>query len=309
MKEDSMNKATFPSVPRPYTRALMQRHQVPIPLTTASVPKQASTPHVVAIASGKGGVGKTWFSITLAHALASNDTQQRILIVDCDFGLGNVDVQLGLHHKYDLTHVLRREIPIEEAIVPVKLHNDGAHSTNRIDVLPGHSGSSTLRLLQPDSLRSLLEQIRDLGDYDVILLDLCAGIDWSSRMIAAAADTLLVVTTEEPTALTDAYAVLKLAVRDRRQDGYTTPNAWVVINQASGSRSGQATFDILNQSCKRFLSFSPHLAGVVRKDRRVSEMIRRQSSFLGTLPTSNTATDVLRVARQLVADTFPALVN
>ncbi len=290
-----MSQAAFASPARPYSKALRTAF-----LPESTVRDLPPTPRIVAIASGKGGVGKTWFSLTLAHALLRENRESRILVVDGDFGLGNVDIQLGLRHKFDITHLLKRQISIAEAITPCFLSDAGGSC--QLDILPGHSGASTLSLLGHDRIHELLEQLRTLSGYDMILIDLCAGIDWSARAIAAAADTLLLVTTEEPTALTDAYAVLKLSMRDRQLDGLRETNAEIVVNQAAGIRSGQAVYGVLAEACERFLHQTPRLAGVIRRDRRVSETIRLQRPFLGDHSGSVAAGDIMRIARHVAGD-------
>jgi len=159
---------------------------------------------IVAIASGKGGVGKTWLAISLSQALARQG--RRVLLFDGDFGLANVDVQLGLGPGPDLASVLSRRCPIQRAVRQV----DGG-----FDVLPGRSGSGQLGRVDAALLERLLAELSVLAErYDLTLLDLPAGIDHLVRRLLLAAATRLVVTTDEPTALTDAYALIKVSQRD-----------------------------------------------------------------------------------------------
>ena len=247
---------------------------------------------VVAVASGKGGVGKTWFSITLAHALARQG--RRVLLFDGDLGLANVDIQLGLTPIHDL----------------------GA-------VVAGRSGSGALSALDPIALERMLTDLRDAADrYDIVLLDLGAGLDRAVRRMAAWADALLVVATEEPTSLTDAYAVLKLYVADRacgdgREPGFrggpaagpggvlgTAPSpgdARIIVNQASNRPSGERTYSTLRRACERFLGRAPPLAGVIRRDERVKDAIRRQTLLLIRHPACPAAADVEAAAESLNA--------
>ncbi len=163
-----------------------------------------SPPRFVSIASGKGGVGKTWFAITLAHALARRG--HRVLLFDGDFGLANVDIQLGLMPEHDLGSVLSGQVSMANAV--------SSFAAGGFDVLAGRSGSRALSTLEPKLLESLLAKLAELGTrYDHVLLDLGAGLDRSARRMAACADTLLVVATDEPTSLTDAYATLNFTQR------------------------------------------------------------------------------------------------
>jgi flagellar biosynthesis protein FlhG len=242
-------------------------------------------PRVIAIASGKGGVGKTWFSITLAHALAQQG--RRILLFDADLGLANVDIQLGLTPTLDLADVIAGRASIAQAAL--------RHPEGGFHILAGRSGSGMFSSLQPAVLEQTLAALRDTtAQFDLVLLDLGAGLEHGVRRMAAFADTLLVVATEEPTSLTDAYAVLKLHAADH-PDG----DARVIVNQVTSQAAGERTYATLNRACARFLGREPPLAGVIRRDDRVRDAIRRQTPLLTRHPTSAAAEDVTRIARAL----------
>ena len=251
---------------------------------------------LLAIASGKGGVGKTWLAITLAHALAR--AGHRILLVDADFGLANIDIQLGLMPAHDLATVLAGGISARAAVLR---HDAG------FDILPGRSGAAGLAALPPAMLDALLVSLRDLAaDYDLVLLDLGSGLDPALRRLAAHADRLLVVLTEEPTSLTDAYAVLKLHGQDRA----SPLAAQIVINQAASPASGQRVFATLAEACRRYLATTPALLGIVRLDDRVRDAIRRQTPLLLRHPACLAAVDLEAVAARLDLPhqaTLPAL--
>lgn len=248
-------------------------------------PVQMTKARRIAVASGKGGVGKTWFASTLAHNWAIKG--RRTLLFDGDLGLANVDVQLGLSPETDLSEVIAGRARIEDAI-----HHDVAEN---LDVVAGSSGTAALAALPAARLDRLIADL-DLidSDYDRIVLDLGAGVDNTVRALAATADTILVVTTAEPTALTDAYAFIKLMVlRDPGVD------LRVVVNQAASITEGEAVFQTLRKACEKFLKFSLPLAGIVRIDRRVSETIRNQSLMMMRHPTAAAAEDVEKIARSL----------
>jgi flagellar biosynthesis protein FlhG len=241
---------------------------------------------IVAVASGKGGVGKTWFAITLAHALARQGLG--VLLFDADLGLANVDIQLGLTPKQDLGGVVAGCATMAEAT----LH----HADGGFDIVVGRSGSGALSLLDPTALERVLTALRQHASrYDVVLVDLGAGLDRSVRRMSAWADTLLVVATDEPTSLTDAYAVLKLHAADR-QEG----DVRVVVNLAATRSAGERTFATLQRACATFLGRSPRLAGVIRRDDRVRDAIRRQTLLLMRHPACPAAADVEATAAFLL---------
>jgi flagellar biosynthesis protein FlhG len=240
---------------------------------------------ILGIASGKGGVGKTWFAITLAHALAR--AGQRVLLLDADLGLANVDIQLGLMPARDVGAVIAGRATLREVVL--------RHAEAGFDILPGRSGSGAMSGLEPAALERMLAALRDAAaGYDVVLLDLGAGLDRAVRHLSAFADTLLVVVTEEPTSLTDAYAVLKLHHADRPGG-----DAGVVVNQAASRATGERTHATLARACLTFLGRAPPLLGVVRRDERVRDAIRHQTPLLSRHPNCTAAADVEAIARGL----------
>lgn len=234
---------------------------------------------LLAIASGKGGVGKTWLAITLAHALA--DQGARVLLVDADFGLANVDIQLGLMPERDLSNVLAGTIPLADAVLR---HDAG------FDIIPGRSGAAGL---PQGRLTDLLPSLKSLATgYDLVLLDLGSGLDPTLRQLAAEADALLVVITEDPTSLTDGYAVLKL----HGQDCARPIPTHIVVNQASSPAAGTRAFATIAQACRRYLATTPELLGIIRRDDRVRDAIRRQTPLLRRHPAATAARDVETIA-------------
>jgi flagellar biosynthesis protein FlhG len=239
----------------------------------------------IAVASGKGGVGKTWFAITLAHAFARQNL--RVLLFDGDLGLANIDIQLGLTPEHDLAGVIAGCTTLAQAA----LH----HSDGGFDVVAGCSGSGALSTLDPVSLERTLTALQQSApQYDVVLLDLAAGLDRSVRRMSAWADTLLVLATDEPTSLTDAYAVLKLYAADK-----PAGDARVVVNQAGTHSAGERTFATLQRACAMFLGRAPSLAGVIRRDDHVRDAIRRQTPLLTRHPACCAAMDVEATARAM----------
>jgi flagellar biosynthesis protein FlhG len=238
---------------------------------------------LIAIASGKGGVGKTCLSIGLAQALA--EAGRAVSLVDGDLGLANVDVQLGLNPRADLAGVLSGRVAAAEAMI--------AHPAG-FSVLAGRSGDGRLAALGGEGLGALLGLLRRLSGDDV-LLDLGAGLGPVQRGLAAAADLLLVIATEEPTSLTDAYAVLKLHRRDA-----PVGKAGLVVNMASGAAQARRVHATLDAACRGFLGAGVALLGTVRRDPRVPAAIRAQQPLLTRYPGSPAADDLRALAAALL---------
>ncbi len=236
---------------------------------------------LIAIASGKGGVGKTCLSIGLAQALAEGG--QRALLVDADLGLANVDVQLGLDPLRDLSDVLGGRCTMGEAVLR---HPAG------FSVLPGRSGSPALAALDGVALSSFAARLRGLG-AEMVVLDLGAGIGPAQRGLAALADLLIVVATEEPTSLTDAYAVVKLHQRDA-PSGYAS----LLVNMAAQPARVHAALDA---ACRGFLGRGLPLLGAIRRDPRIPASIRAQTPLLTRYPNTDAAEDLRALARALSA--------
>ncbi len=249
-------------------------------------PALALASTTIAVASGKGGVGKTWFAITLAHALAQ--VGRRVLLFDGDLGLANVDIQLGLMPDQDLGDVLAGRLALHQVAT--------RFSAGGFDIIAGRSGCGRLATLPPTRLHQISEDLQRLSSrYDHIILDLGAGVERTVRQLVRGADSLIVVTTDEPTALTDAYAFIKLSQMDRPH-GQTG----IVVNMASSRRDGERTYHALRKACEGFLKISPPLLGIVRRDARVREAIRSQSSLLTRFPNTDAATDVGSIASRLL---------
>lgn len=242
---------------------------------------------LIAIASGKGGVGKTCLAIGLAQALA--DRGRRVALVDGDLGLANIDVQLALDPGKDLGDVLAGRCAPAAALI----HHPGGFA-----VLPGRSGAAALAALDGPGTARLVALLRALPS-EVVVLDLGAGLGLAQRRLAAAADLLGVVATEEPTSLTDAYAVLKL----HRQDG-GPGQVGVVANMVAGAAAGQRVHAALDRACRSFLGAGVALLGHVRRDPRIPAAIRAQQPLLTRYPATPAAEDMRALAMVVEA---PAL--
>lgn len=251
---------------------------------------------IIAVASGKGGVGKTHTSIALSGCFAK--LGKRTLLVDGDLGLANVDVQLGIAPETDLAAVVSGWVELDDAVTPV----DGGASQGGFDVLPGRSGSGALAEMSPEEVARLAAGVSALAlQYDQVILDLGAGIESNCMRLARAADKALMVVTDEPTSMTDAYAFIKVL------RGYA-PKVEVVhaINQAETRASGQRTHEAMARACETFLGFRPRLGGTIMRDEKVRDAIRCQKTLMSIDPNSQAIQDIMAIAQGLIGHSSQA---
>ena len=251
----------------------------------SAVAEMSQPKGIYAVASGKGGVGKTWFAITLSHALAN--LGRKTLLFDGDLGLANVDIQLGLMPKHDLGTVVSGKLPLNQATLSF---DDGG-----FDIIAGRSGSGNLANISANRLHTLGEDLSLLSAaYQSVVLDLGAGVERTVRNLANHVDTVLVLTTDEPTALTDAYAFIKITHMEQPE-----ADIKVVVNMANSTKEGERTYNTILKACEGFLKFSPPLAGVIRRDPKVRDSIRAQSPILMRFPNTEAAIDVANIVNNL----------
>ena len=257
------------------------------PSLVPSPSQRVKSRNILAIASGKGGVGKTWFSITLAHALANRGYQT--LLFDGDLGLANLDIQLGLMPQQDLSSVITGRLTLNQVVIK---YADGG-----FDVIAGRSGSGSLANVTASRIQRISDDLALLASrYDNVLIDLGAGVERTVRQLVHNASTCIVVLTDEPTSLTDAYAFIKVIHTERPEI-----DVQVVTNIVNSTHEGERTYNTLLKACQGFLKISPPLLGIIRRDSRVPETIRRQAPLLTRFPNTEAAVDVEKIAQRLLS--------
>ncbi len=237
----------------------------------------------VAVMSGKGGVGKTNISLNLAQAL--HGMGNRVLLMDCDLGLANLDVLMGLAPEGTLQDVLLGDAEVREIIQPA--------GADGFDVLPAASGVPELVDLDEDMRDMLIRQLNPvLYGYDYVFLDLGAGINTTVQAFGGMTAVRLVVVTPEPTSVTDGYALMKVLAHNCGVRDF-----FVVVNQVESRREADITFQRLQAACRRFLDMDPVLLGAIHHDSHVVEAVRRQTPLIKLFPTCNAARDLSDIAR------------
>jgi len=248
-----------------------------------------SSGKVISFASGKGGVGKTAISTSLAYALA-NVFNKKVLLLDCDIGLGNVHVALGLSPEKTIASVLKG-IPIEKVIQRVYNY----------DVVLGFSGIESIEELDTLETTNLLLQLeRVIDGYDYVLLDNSAGLTRHTIGFSRAAATTYIITAPEPMALTDAYAFIKSM---NRLYGYTSFK--VVVNMAKSKREGFEAFERLQLSVRKFLNFELKLAGVVPYSPRFKEALSKRRPILELYPSDPFSVEIKKIAQLETGEILP----
>jgi flagellar biosynthesis protein FlhG len=215
----------------------------------------------ISVTSGKGGVGKTVTTVNLAFAMRRMDLS--VLIIDGDFGLANVDVILGLKPRYSIQDVLNGHAELQNIIV---------EGPNGINIIPSGSGISALCHLSKVQKYNLMEQIENLREsYDIVIVDTGAGINETVLQFNQVVALNLVVTTPEPHALTDAYALIKVLSEKNIRDSYH-----LLVNQVKSKDEGLKVFERVADVAMRFLNIKIHYAGHVPYDPQVPKSIMQR---------------------------------
>ena len=249
------------------------------------VRERQSRARVLAVTSGKGGVGKTNTSVNLAIALVAQGS--RTVLLDADLGLANVEVLLGLNSLYNLQHV----IDGEKRLMQVLVKGPGG-----IDVIPGSSGIAKLADLGPIARQNVLNGLKEVQEeVDFVIVDTMAGIGQNATSFAAAADEVLLVTTPEPSSIVDAYAMVK-TIHGMREDAIIR----VIVNMAATPQQGNAVAAKLNKVSQQYLGRSLSYLGYVPRDPHVSQGVMQTYPFSLKFPTAPATRCVEELARRII---------
>ena len=245
----------------------------------------ASGCRVIVVCSGKGGVGKTTVTANLALTLQARG--KRVLLVDADLGLANIDVLLGVVPPYHLGHVRRGDMGMRDIIF--------AHSSG-VGLVAGASGLFDLLDLDRLELEHLVQDLVAIeSEYDIVLIDTGAGVGQAVLTFLEGADHVIVVTTPEPTALTDAYALMKLSVHQNVRNRFE-----VVINRCRDDAEGVAIADRLIRLAERFLHAPLTYLGAIPDDAAVGRSVRSQVPLVLGMPQSAAARAIGRLGNHFV---------
>jgi flagellar biosynthesis protein FlhG len=240
---------------------------------------------VVAVTSGKGGVGKT--NITANLAIALSQAGMRVMIVDADLGLANIDVLLGLYPRFNLGHVVSGQKSLKEVMI------DGPEG---VRIIPGASGLRNMAQMEPDRRHALLTDLVSLDALsDLLFIDTGAGLSSNVMDFVVSADETVIVTTPEPTAIADAYAMIKMIAQ-------VNPDAYVrlLVNQARNELEANQVVEQISSVAQRFLNMHVDRLGYVLVDVAVQRAVRAQKPFVLLYPHSSAAECVKALADRML---------
>lgn len=244
---------------------------------------------VIAVTSGKGGVGKTSMSVNLA--IEFSKMGKKVVIFDADFGLANVEVMLGIRPRFNLLDLIHNNKTIEEIITK---------GPNNIGFISSGSGVAELAALDNYSIQFLISEIEKLDDlYDIVIIDTGAGITDSVLEFVMLSPEIILVVTPEPTSITDAYSLLKvLRKKDEFNPIYKTIN--VVSNRVSNESEGYDIYSKMNTVSSKFLNTKLHFLGAVPQDKNASLAIIEQKPVVLAYPNSSVSKGISNVANKLM---------
>ncbi len=240
---------------------------------------------VLTVTSGKGGVGKTSTCVNLAIALSA--CGMRVSLLDADLGLANVEVLLGLNSLFNLQHVISGEKKMSQILVK---------GPGNISIVPGSSGLAKLADLHAPARQNVLNGLQELqSDFDFVLIDTMAGIGENAVSFAAAADEVLLVTTPEPSAIVDAYAMIK-TIYTLNDDAVLR----VVVNMVSSPELATAVSTKLSRVTQQYLDRNLSFLGYIPRDNHVSQAVMQTNPFLLRYPTCPASKCIQELASRLI---------
>lgn len=238
----------------------------------------------IAVTGGKGGVGKTNVSVNLGVAMC--EIGHKVLLLDADLGLANIDVVLGLHPEYDISHVLRGDRSLEEVLVS---------GPAGLQVIPGASGIQELSEMSTAEHTGLIRAFGDMaGNYDTLIVDTAAGISDTVVSFSRASHEIVVVVCDEPASITDAYALIKLLNRD-----YGHHRFRILANMVRSAQEGRELYNKMCRVTDRYLDVMLSFVGAIPYDDNLRKAVRAQRPVVQAFPRSRVAQGFRNLAKKV----------
>lgn len=241
---------------------------------------------IITVTSGKGGVGKSNFVVNLAVALQQNG--KKVLIFDADIGMGNDDVLMGLYPKHNIFDIIFTDLTIRDIII---------EGVAGVSLIPAGSGLNKVQELTKEERNTFLRKLSELDEFDYILMDTGAGVSKDILAFIAASEELIIITTPEPTSLTDAYSLIKAADHFKLKD-----NAKVIINKAFSPNEGLETFNKFDRAVKKFLKIRIEYFGYILDDKKLVQSVRAQKPFMILYPNCDAARNIENIAFTIMGE-------
>ncbi|MDU4800989.1 MAG: MinD/ParA family protein [Clostridium butyricum] len=239
---------------------------------------------IITVTSGKGGVGKSNFVVNLAITLQRSG--KKVLIFDADLGMGNDDVLMGLYPKHNIFDIIFTDLTLKDIIIE---GNEG------VALIPAGSGLNKVHELTENERQLFLSKLSELDEFDYILMDTGAGVSRDILAFISASEELIIITTPEPTSLTDAYSLAKAADHFKLKD-----NAKVIVNKAFSKEEGIETFNKFNRAVTKFLNIKIEYLGYILDDRKLVQSVRAQKPFVNLYPNCDASKNIEDIAMKIL---------
>ena len=241
---------------------------------------------IITVTSGKGGVGKSNFVVNLGVLLQSKG--KKVLIFDADLGMGNDDVLMGLYPKNNIFDIIFTDLTIKDIII---------QGSNGVSLIPAGTGLNKIEELTDEERSTFLEKLEQLDEFDYILMDTGAGVNKDILSFISVSEELIIITTPEPTSLTDAYSLIKATDYFKLKD-----KAKVIVNKAFTPEEGIETFNKFNKAVSKFLKIKIEYLGCIADDKKLVQSVRQQKPFVLLYPNCEASRCVESIAMRLMGE-------
>ncbi|MDO5517761.1 MAG: MinD/ParA family protein [Clostridium sp.] len=246
---------------------------------------------IITVTSGKGGVGKSNFVVNLGVFLQSKG--KKVLIFDADLGMGNDDVLMGLYPKNNIFDIIFTDLTLKDIIIK---------GDNGVSLIPAGTGLNKIQELTEEQRNLFLEKLGQLDEFDYVLMDTGAGVSKDILAFISASEELIIITTPEPTSLTDAYSLIKATDYFKLKD-----KAKVIVNKAFTKEEGIETYNKFNRAVSKFLKIEVEYLGCILDDRKLVQSVRQQKPFVLLYPNCDASKSIENIALKIIGQEVDSL--